>query len=177
VRCAQCQADAPDGSRFCPSCGRPLEAVTALLGSDRTATSMIGLDQAITAAATAHRDWDATRLADPATVATAGSGRGSTDHDSFAPGAVVADRYRIERQLGKGGMGVVYLQYDERLKVPVPLKCLPPSLARDPRRLEQFHNEVRLARLISHPNVCRGHDRGRRRRGRADHRGDESDLL
>jgi serine/threonine-protein kinase len=57
-------------------------------------------------------------------------------------------------------MGVVYLAYDERLKVPVALKCLPRSLARDPRRLEQFHNEVRLARLISHPNVCRVHDIG-----------------
>ena len=39
MRCAQCQADAPDSSRFCPSCGRPLEAVTALLESDRTAAS------------------------------------------------------------------------------------------------------------------------------------------
>lgn len=55
MRCAQCQAYAPDSSRFCPSCGRPLEAVTALLESDRTAASGIGLDQAITVAATAYR--------------------------------------------------------------------------------------------------------------------------
>jgi serine/threonine protein kinase len=55
-------------------------------------------------------------------------------------------------------MGAVYLADDLRLNQPVALKLLPPALARDPTRLAQFHNEVSLARQISHPNVCRVYD-------------------
>lgn len=57
-------------------------------------------------------------------------------------------------------MGVVYLAYDERLAHRVALKCLPAAFARDERRVEQFHNEVRLARQIAHSNVCRVFDIG-----------------
>jgi hypothetical protein len=78
----------------------------------------------------------------------------------FAPGTLLAGRYRIVRLLGRGGMGVVYHAHDLRLGHPVALKFLPASLARDARRLEQFHNEVRVARQISHPNVCRVYDIG-----------------
>jgi serine/threonine protein kinase len=62
--------------------------------------------------------------------------------------------------LGRGGMGVVYQADDLRLGHPVALQFLPVSLARDARGLEQFHNEVRIARQISHPNVCRVYDIG-----------------
>ena len=74
------------------------------------------------------------------------------------PGTVLGSRYRIVRLLGRGGMGAVYLADDLRLGQPVALKLLPRSLARDPRRLAQFHNEVSVARQISHPNVCRVYD-------------------
>ena len=57
-------------------------------------------------------------------------------------------------------MGIVFLAHDERLEHRVALKCLPVALAGDERRLAQFHNEVRLARQISHPNVCRVYDIG-----------------
>ena len=61
---------------------------------------------------------------------------------------------------GAGGMGEVYRADDLRLGQPVALKCLPPALAHDPVRLAQFHNEVRTARQVSHPNVCRVYDIG-----------------
>ncbi|MBM3807728.1 MAG: hypothetical protein FJW22_05975 [Acidimicrobiia bacterium] len=57
-------------------------------------------------------------------------------------------------------MGEVYRADDLRLGQPVALKFLPASLSQDPVRLAQFHNEVRVARQVSHPNVCRVYDIG-----------------
>lgn len=76
----------------------------------------------------------------------------------FIPGAMLADRYRIVGLLGKGGMGEVYRADDLRLGQAVALKFLPERLARDKAALERFHREVRIARQISHPNVCRVYD-------------------
>ena len=84
----------------------------------------------------------------------------SSHHGRFLPGTKVADRYRIVSLLGRGGMGEVYRADDLRLGQTVALKFLPPELAQDAKRLEYFHNEVRLARQISHPNICRVYDIG-----------------
>ncbi|MHC4997036.1 MAG: serine/threonine-protein kinase, partial [Planctomycetota bacterium] len=81
-------------------------------------------------------------------------------HGQFIPGAKVADRYRIVSLVGRGGMGEVYRADDLKLGHPVALKFLPRNLADDPQRLELLHNEVRLTRQISHPNVCRVYDIG-----------------
>jgi serine/threonine-protein kinase len=69
-------------------------------------------------------------------------------------------RYRIIGLLGRGGMGEVYRADDLRLGQPVALKFLPDALRDEPVRLAQFHNEVRTARQVSHPNVCRVYDIG-----------------
>ncbi len=84
----------------------------------------------------------------------------SINHGRLSPGAVLSDRYRIIGLLGRGGMGEVYRADDLRLGQPVALKFLPSDLQRDPTRLAQFHNEVRTARQVSHPNVCRVYDIG-----------------
>ena len=60
--------------------------------------------------------------------------------------------------LGRGGMGEVYRADDLKLGQPVALKFLPPDVDRDPARLMQLHTEVRMARQVSHPNVCRVYD-------------------
>jgi serine/threonine protein kinase len=73
---------------------------------------------------------------------------------------MLAGRYRIIAALGKGGMGEVYRADDLKLGQPVALKFLPQHLAGDPTRLSYLRNEVRLARQVSHPNVCRVHDIG-----------------
>jgi hypothetical protein len=78
----------------------------------------------------------------------------------FIPGKVLAGRYRIIALLGKGGMGEVYRADDLKLSQPVALKFLPEKLAGDKSMLERFHREVRIARQISHPNVCRVFDIG-----------------
>jgi serine/threonine-protein kinase len=81
-------------------------------------------------------------------------------HGRFLPGTMLAGRYRIVGLLGKGGMGEVYRADDIKLAQSVALKFLPPQFSKDTIRLEYFHNEVRLARQVSHPNVCRVHDIG-----------------
>src|SRR6185436_12172095 len=76
------------------------------------------------------------------------------------PGTIFAERFRIVAPLGRGGMGEVYRADDLKLGQTVALKLLPDHLAADPARLAQFHNEVRVARTISHRNVCRTYDIG-----------------
>ncbi len=78
----------------------------------------------------------------------------------FLPGRLLAGRYRIIALLGKGGMGEVYRADDLTLGQPVALKFLPDEAAHDPGLLERFKNEVRIARRVSHPNVCRVYDVG-----------------
>src|SRR6186997_65982 len=75
----------------------------------------------------------------------------------FAPGAIVGGRYRLVAMLGRGGMGEVYRADDLTLDQPVALKLLPEA-ANDGVRLERFRQEVKIARKVSHPNVCRVYD-------------------
>jgi serine/threonine-protein kinase len=83
---------------------------------------------------------------------------GAIDHGRFPPGTILGGRYRIVGRLGKGGMGEVFRADDLKLGQPVALKFLPPEVDRDPARLTQLHSEVRMARQVSHPNVCRVYD-------------------
>ncbi len=82
------------------------------------------------------------------------------DPAAFTPGTVLADRYRIVSMLGRGGMGEVYRADDLRLNQQVALKFLPASLEHDPAARERLLAEVRNARTVSHPNVCRVYDVG-----------------
>ena len=76
------------------------------------------------------------------------------------PGAVVAGRYRVAGLLGRGGMGEVYRATDLTLGQAVALKFLPESASRDDRAIARFYNEARMARQVTHPNVCRVYDIG-----------------
>ena len=71
-----------------------------------------------------------------------------------------AGRYRIAGLLGRGGMGEVYRATDLTLGQVVALKFLPEATAGDERVLARFYNEVRIARQVAHPNVCRVYDIG-----------------
>src|SRR5882724_4538940 len=82
------------------------------------------------------------------------------DEGRFVPGTLLGGRYRIIALLGRGGMGEVYRATDLTLGQSVALKFLPEEASKNQRLLERFHGEVRVARLVSHPNVCRVYDIG-----------------
>ncbi len=83
-----------------------------------------------------------------------------TSAGRFAPGEVIAERYRIVALLGRGGMGEVYRADDLKLGVAVAIKFLPEALEADTDLRQRFLSEVRLARQVAHPNVCRTYDLG-----------------
>ena len=84
----------------------------------------------------------------------------SRGEGNFLAGTVLNDRYRITGLLGRGGMGEVYKAEDLKLNQTVALKFLPEHFAEDTAAHERFFGEVRTARQVSHPNVCRVFDIG-----------------
>jgi serine/threonine-protein kinase len=141
--CSSCGTDVPISGRFCAACGAPASNTDDLATLDfATATSPL-----------------------PPRHASATSSRPSSSAEylsegRFLPGRLLASRYRIIALLGKGGMGEVYRADDLTLGQPVALKFLPDEAARDQSLLDRFKNEVRIARRVSHPNVCRVYDVG-----------------
>jgi serine/threonine-protein kinase len=144
MNCPSCQASAPDGSRFCPSCAASLPPAEAFTRTASPSARAAGIAAALAQAPGVGR------LVSSDTIGVGG----------FTPGAILADRYRIIGLLGRGGMGEVYRADDLKLGQPVALKFLPRDLASDPVRRERFIGEVRIARQVSHPNLCRVYDIG-----------------
>jgi len=74
------------------------------------------------------------------------------------PGDILCGRFRVVREIAEGGMGHVFEAFDSELAVRVALKVIRPEISSDPEALARFRQEVRLARSITHPNVCRTFD-------------------
>lgn len=142
VRCVECSADVPGDSRFCPSCGAPVSSVSQMPTGLATPSAI----------AAAQRRTPSPSIGRISSVSLPGEG--------FAPGTVLAERYRIVGLIGRGGMGEVYRADDLKLGQAVALKFLPERLASDRAWIDRFYSEVRLARQVSHPNVCRVYDVG-----------------
>jgi predicted Ser/Thr protein kinase len=136
AKCPACARENPDDNRFCAACGKALDF-------DVFATRTVA----------------ASHPATPRSFPSSSSS--STRSDSrFLPGTLLASRYRIVSLLGKGGMGEVYRADDLTLDQQVALKFLPESVAGSESALTRFKNEVRIARQVSHANVCRVYDVG-----------------
>jgi hypothetical protein len=75
------------------------------------------------------------------------------EREGFAPGQVLGV-YTIVREIGRGGMGRVYLATDGRLGRTVALKALPPELTDDPAQRERLRREARAAAALAHPGIC-----------------------
>ncbi len=137
MRCHSCSAEIADDSRYCSKCG-----------------SSASLDEIETRVE--HRG-------EPFSTGPSGGGGlsfGSGPGLSFAAGDIFNRRYRIVGRLGRGGMGEVYRADDLELEQPVALKFLSSEFSNDLHGVTRFRSEVRLARQVSHPNVCRVHDIG-----------------
>jgi serine/threonine protein kinase/tetratricopeptide (TPR) repeat protein len=132
-----------------------LEAeVKALLGADRSAGDY--MEEPLVAAA---------------------AGLGALFDAPLAPGDVLCERFEIVRSIAEGGMGHVFEALDRELHVRVALKVIRPEIAAVPEALARFRQEVRLARTITHPNVCRTFDIDRDARKFADGREHEVVFL
>ncbi len=77
---------------------------------------------------------------------------------TLADGEILASRYRVVRFIAGGGMGEVYEAHDALLDEAIAIKLLRPDLTRKPGAHERFAEEIRLARRITHRNVCRVFD-------------------
>jgi serine/threonine-protein kinase len=140
-RCPSCSQALAQNHRFCPSCGASVDVSETPTGTaPRPATP-------------ASRAGRRTPVPSSLGLTAGGDGR-------FVPGTVLAARYRVVGLLGKGGMGEVYRADDLTLGYPVALKFLPTAVEGDAERLERFFSEVRIARQVTHPAVCRVYDIG-----------------
>src|SRR5271157_2837006 len=141
-KCDSCGSEIAQAAKFCASCGKP-NSSEAWATFDGEAPTLPPVSKQPSSRPPASK---------PSSHSFRNEGR-------FLPGALVAGRYRIVALLGRGGMGEVYRADDLSLGQPVALKFLP-EFASDEQTLERFRNEVRIARRISHPNVCRVFDIG-----------------
>jgi serine/threonine-protein kinase len=82
------------------------------------------------------------------------------DEEILPPGTVLAGRYRIDRKIGSGGMGVVYAAEHLALKRPVALKVIGRRHTAEPRQIARFRKEARVASQLRHPNVVEVIDLG-----------------
>ena len=162
--CTSCGSTVSEKARFCGKCG-------AAVGSDPNATVLgdVGIEESNLETLAPNVSAQARPDAMAAAGARLRSGSASNPvlissdplgGGRFVPGSVVADRYRIVALLGRGGMGEVYRAEDLKLSQVLAIKFLPDKLAQDPAALARFHAEVRIARQVSHPNVCRVFDIG-----------------
>jgi Protein kinase domain len=156
MRCISCTAEIAEESRSCPSCGarvehsaeEPAEAVDSLNAKTRK----------LPETSKPRPDADSARsgkTSTPSRESAIHTTSDSLDRARFVSGTIIGGQYRIVGLLGRGGMGEVYRAEDLKLEQPVALKFLPESLAKDGAALARFHREVRIARQISHRNVCR----------------------
>ncbi|HUA18553.1 MAG TPA: serine/threonine-protein kinase [Bryobacteraceae bacterium] len=148
MTCRTCAKDIPDGSRFCLACGADLNGAVAVV------------TQTVAAPAPTPRPTPTPTPARSFSHASLASSSSSLVEGRFTPGVLLAGRYRIVALLGRGGMGEVYRAHDLTLGQEVALKFLPEAATRNSSALTRFYNEVRVARQVTHPNVCRVYDLG-----------------
>ena len=157
--CSKCGAQVSPTGRFCTSCGQAVDPDTG--------ATLVGDEESLEGATIAP-EIPAPRRTPPSRPSThtprtpthpltssdpIGGGR-------FTPGQIILERYRVVALAGRGGMGEVYRAEDLKLGQVVAMKFLPEALSQDPSALARFHAEVRTARQVSHPNVCRVFDIG-----------------
>jgi serine/threonine protein kinase len=163
--CSSCGAQVASNGRFCSTCGGSLDLHTAATidSNDLSAEPETIGPPAPPKPRKSSSAPSPSRL--PRSPSSSDRGAKLTSSDPigggrFTPGQMIAGRYRVVAIAGRGGMGEVYRAEDLTLGQLVAIKFLPESLSQDGATLARFHSEVRIARQVSHPNVCRVFDIG-----------------
>src|SRR5258708_2606116 len=162
MRCPSCATEVPDASRFCSACGSLVDSsIDATLIDENLANE----GETLAPASPRRAAFNAAHPPHRSSRASSSSAGSLSSSDAigggrFPPGQIIADRYRVVALAGRGGMGEVYRAEDLKLSQIVAIKFLPASLSHDAQALARFHSEVRVARQVSHPNVCRVFDIG-----------------
>lgn len=135
MRCPACSTENPPDWTACESCGANRSPAPGLRPAGKRAGS--GHDDAY--AATAVKP----------------GGQLAKEPATLPDGEVLADRFELRSELGRGGSGLVYRAYDRELRMDVAVKLLQSGFTRDPTAVERLRREIIAARRISHRNVIR----------------------
>jgi tetratricopeptide (TPR) repeat protein len=140
TKCPNCRFDNPADTHFCGKCGARIRGHVADSPELGTPPQNLKLSSA------GLKD----QISITKTLETTPKGLGK--------GKLFAGRFELIEELGAGGMGQVYRAFDKEVGEEIALKVLHPEIALDERTVDRFRNEIKLARRISHRNICRMHE-------------------
>src|ERR1700749_2523931 len=157
--CSFCGQQFSSGARFCAKCGKPvdMDSGETVMGDEIDPDAN---QETLAPGSSVPPPRTPMRIATPPRIVRSPSASNPLQTSDpigggrFAPRLIIGDRYRIVAILGRGGMGEVYRAEDLKLSQVVAIKFLPEALSKDVAALARFHSEVRVARQVSHPNVC-----------------------
>ncbi len=135
TKCPKCKFDNPPDTSFCGRCGTRISGTRNDGDSPRSGTVPIRRTSSISVTKTLE-----------------------TTPEGLGNRALFAGRFELIEELGAGGMGIVYRAYDKEVGEEIALKVLHPDIAVDEKTVDRFRNEIKLARRITHKNVCRMHE-------------------
>ena len=135
TKCPKCEFDNPPDTSFCGRCGTRISGTRNDGDSPRSGTVPIRRTSSISVTKTLE-----------------------TTPEGLGKGELFAGRFELIEELGAGGMGIVYRAYDKEVGEEIALKVLHPDIAVDEKTVDRFRNEIKLARRITHKNVCRMHE-------------------
>jgi len=134
MKCPKCHTIQPEDSSFCSKCGTKLD-ISGKAPQPKKKIPSAGLKDQISFTKTLE-----------------------TTPEEPTRGTVFAGRFELIEELGAGGMGRVYRAYDKEVGEEIALKILHPEIVLGERTVDRFRNEIKLARRITHRNVCRMHE-------------------
>ncbi|MGD8441412.1 MAG: tetratricopeptide repeat protein, partial [Holophagae bacterium] len=163
LTCPSCGADNQPGAAACTECGSSLVADQGTVWDADTGEHVLDGGRGQSGSETMVDETLPPELHEPAVAVGTTSGRTGVGPGGSAGldiGTVLGDRYRIDQQLGVGGMGAVYKARDLELDRDVALKVIKPEFEADEALIQRFKQEIILAREITHRNVVRTFDLG-----------------